>query len=80
VVGLSRSFLTAGAKGVIVSLWRVNDDATAFLMTQLYDHLEQGGGNRAQALRKAMLATRERYGEPEAWAAFTFIGLEPGVR
>lgn len=77
VVGLARSFLAAGAKGVIVSLWRLDDDATAFLMTRLYRHLQRTG-NRAGALREAMLATRGHYPDPGRWAGFTFIGIEPG--
>jgi CHAT domain-containing protein len=76
VVGLARSFLTAGAQGVVVSLWEVDDEATAFLMSQFYRHLKQGN-DRAGALRQAMLDTRERHQDPRLWAAFTFIGVEP---
>lgn len=77
VVGLARSFLAAGAKGVVVSLWEVDDAATAFLMEAFYQHLAQGEC-RAHALREAMRITRahERYREPWWWAAFTFIGPE----
>jgi len=77
VVGLARSFLAAGAKGVVVSLWKVDDQATAFFMDTFYEHLARGGG-RADALRVAMLETRRRYRDPRQWAAFTFIGVEPG--
>jgi CHAT domain-containing protein len=76
VVGLARSFLAAGAKGVVVSLWKVDDQATAFLMDTFYEHLARGGGGRADALRQAMLAARGRYPDPRRWAAFTFIGVE----
>lgn len=72
VIGLSRSFLAAGAGNVIVSLWQVPDDATAQLMIEFYrqrQHLDN-----AQALRQAMLTTREKYEDPVAWAAFTLIG------
>ncbi|MEM7064440.1 MAG: CHAT domain-containing protein [Cyanobacteria bacterium P01_B01_bin.77] len=72
VIGLSRSFLAAGADNVMVSLWQVPDDATAELMIEFYrqrQHLDN-----AQALRQAMLTTRQNYGNPLAWAAFTLIG------
>ncbi|MEM7796672.1 MAG: CHAT domain-containing tetratricopeptide repeat protein [Cyanobacteria bacterium P01_C01_bin.118] len=72
VIGLSRSFLAAGAENVMVSLWQVPDDATAQLMLEFYrqrQHLDN-----AQALRQAMLATRQQYQDPLAWAAFTLIG------
>jgi CHAT domain-containing protein len=78
VIGLARSFLAAGAKGVVVSLWEVDDEATAFLMTEFYGHLKRAG-NRAGALREAMLATRDRYPDPGMWAGFIFIGIEPGI-
>jgi len=76
VVGLARSFLVAGAKGVVVSLWQANDEATEQLMAAFYDHLERTG-DRAGALREAMLATRKSFPEPGKWAGFTFIGIEP---
>ncbi len=72
VIGLSRSFLAAGANNVMVSLWQVPDDATAQLMIEFYrqrQHLDN-----AQALRQAMLTTRQVHEDPVAWAAFTLIG------
>lgn len=71
VIGLSRSLLAAGAGSVIVSLWAVPDAPTAELMTQFY---QQNKGDRAQALRQAMLKTLQTYPHPKDWAAFTLIG------
>ena len=73
VVGLSRSFLTAGVDSVVVSLWRVPDDATSLLMRQFYIQLRQQP-NRAIALQQAMLYTRDTYVEPHTWAAFSLFG------
>lgn len=73
VIGLSRSFIVAGASSVIVSLWMVPDAPTAQLMTQFYQSL-QTNSNKAAALRSAMLTTMKQYPEPYAWAAFTLIG------
>ncbi|HIK18806.1 MAG TPA: tetratricopeptide repeat protein [Leptolyngbyaceae cyanobacterium M33_DOE_097] len=73
VIGLSRALFSAGTPSVIVSLWAVPDAPTAFLMTEFYKKLETTG-DKAQALRQAMLSTLERYPKPREWAAFTLIG------
>jgi len=73
VVGLSRSLLTAGVSSLVVSLWQVPDDATALLMSQFYNNLQQGL-DKATALRNAMLTTRTNHPQPSNWAAFTLIG------
>ncbi|MGK7890820.1 MAG: CHAT domain-containing protein [Leptolyngbyaceae cyanobacterium] len=72
VVGLSRSFLTAGVNHVVVSLWAVDDDSTAALMTEFYQQLQQGK-TVAIALRNAMIATRHQHSHPSKWAAFTLF-------
>ncbi|NEQ67597.1 MAG: CHAT domain-containing protein [Symploca sp. SIO2D2] len=73
VVGLSRSFISAGVPSVIVSLWQVPDGPTASLMTQFYQSLSSNP-DKAQALRSAMLATMKQHPDPKDWAAFTLIG------
>ena len=73
VVGLSRSLLVAGAQSTVVSLWAVPDAPTAALMKDFYAELRQGE-NKAQALRKAMLQTQEKYPDPINWAAFVLVG------
>src|SRR5205823_7032225 len=52
IVGLTRAFMFAGAPRVVVSLWKVDDDATAALMTKFYEEFKQGVG-AARALRDA---------------------------
>lgn len=73
VVGLSRSFITAGVPSIVVSLWAVPDSPTALLMTEFYKALQRNL-DKAQALRQAMLKTMEQYPNPNDWAAFTLIG------
>lgn len=73
VVGLSRSFITAGIPSLIVSLWAIPDAPTTFLMTEFYRNWQQTG-NKAQALRQAMLTTMKQHPDPRNWAAFTLIG------
>jgi len=73
VIGLSRSLALAGAPSVIVSLWAVPDAPTASLMTEFYRQLDKNQ-DKAQALRQAMLITKQQYPNPKDWAAFTLIG------
>jgi CHAT domain-containing protein/Tfp pilus assembly protein PilF len=71
--GLTRAFLYAGTPAVLSSLWNVEDDSTAFLMTRFYTHLRQGAG-RAESLRLAQIETRKRFPHPYQWAAFVLTG------
>ena len=73
VIGLSRSLITAGVPSIVVSLWKVPDAATALLMTEFYKNLKRSP-DKAQALRQAMLTTKQQYPDPLNWAAFTLIG------
>lgn len=73
VIGLSRSFITAGVPSVIVSLWAVPDAPTADLMQAFYQQLKHNL-DEAQALRQAMLKTLKTHPNPKDWAAFTLIG------
>jgi CHAT domain-containing protein/tetratricopeptide (TPR) repeat protein len=73
VIGLSRSFISAGVESVIVSLWSVRDVETSKLMKYFYQTL-QDNPDKASALRQAMLMTMKDKPEPLYWAAFTLIG------
>jgi CHAT domain-containing protein len=73
VLGLARSWMTAGASNVVVSLWAVSDESTAYLMEQFYSALANQP-NYAIALRQAMLKTMEKYPSPYDWSAFMLMG------
>ncbi|MEM1427726.1 MAG: CHAT domain-containing protein, partial [Cyanobacteria bacterium P01_H01_bin.130] len=73
VEGLARSFAAAGATSTVVSIWKVPDDATAVLMADFYRQL-QAGAPKADALRHAMLTTRETFPQPYNWSAFMLLG------
>jgi CHAT domain-containing protein/tetratricopeptide (TPR) repeat protein len=73
VTGLARAFLYAGSRGVVCSLWSVDDRETAALMTQLYGGLK-GGKPAADALRAAKLAMIRAGKPPVYWAPFVLIG------
>jgi CHAT domain-containing protein len=74
VIGLSRSFMAAGAPSVVVSLWAVPDAPIAELMTTFYKNLELRM-DKAQALRQAMLITMKQHPKPLDWAGFMLLGL-----
>ena len=76
LMGLSRAFLYAGVPRVVVSLWNVNDRATARLMAALYRRLLREGDRPAAALRAAQLeiAKQRRWSSPYYWAAFVEQG------
>jgi CHAT domain-containing protein len=74
--GLTRGFMYAGARRVVVSLWNVNDKATAALMQRLYVGMLRSNKTPAAALRAAqieMLRTRQ-WQSPYFWAAFVMQG------
>jgi CHAT domain-containing protein len=82
VRGLQQSFLAAGARTVVVSLWRVPDKDTTTLMTAFYERVLKGE-RAAAALRQAMLAVRAQRKaagqsqHPLHWGGFILIG-DPG--
>jgi len=72
VVGLTRGFLYAGSRSIVASLWKVDDEATAYLMTRFYGALK--GTSKREALRLAQIETRKKYPHPYYWAAFQLTG------
>jgi CHAT domain-containing protein len=75
IIGLPRGFLYAGAKSVIASLWKVNDEATAKLMAALYTRIQKGE-TPSSALRGAQLEMVQdrQWSNPYYWAAFALQG------
>jgi CHAT domain-containing protein len=75
ILGLTRSFLHAGARSVLASLWAVRDAGTADLMLRFYGHLKHGL-TKDEALRAAQseLLRQPSTGHPSHWAAFQLFG------
>jgi CHAT domain-containing protein len=73
MVGMTRSFLVAGAENVGVSLWSISDEATVEFMTRLYTKvLKQGTAfKEAYYQVKNEFRTHEKWSHPLYWAAFT---------
>jgi CHAT domain-containing protein len=74
LVGLAWSVMQAGAPRVLVSLWPVDDQATADLMGHFYEALLHRGLSPPAALRHAQRRTAERWPSPFHWAGFTLYG------
>ena len=75
-VGLTHSFISAGSRSVVASLWKVDDRATATLMADLYQSMLQKGMSPAAALRAAKLKVMQdkRWTAPYFWAGFVVQG------
>lgn len=76
VFGLQRGFKKAGANSILMSLWKVDDEATQILMAQFYKNWLSGQSKR-QALLSAQKFLRKtedgKYDKPKYWAAFILL-------
>ena len=72
VYGLQRAIMVAGANNLLMSLWKVDDDATAFLMTSFYSEWE--GQKNPDEFREIQIALRKKYPHPFYWGAFVMLG------
>jgi CHAT domain-containing protein len=74
-IGLTRSFLHAGAASVVASLWQVADRSTADLMIGFHGQLDRSP-RKSDALRRAKLQLigKGRFAHPYYWAPFVLVG------
>ncbi len=73
LLGLVRGFFYAGAPSLLLSLWTVDDEATAELMKDFYTSL-RGGLRPAAALRAAQLRQMRERPHPFFWSPFVLTG------
>ncbi|NJM72328.1 MAG: CHAT domain-containing protein [Scytonema sp. RU_4_4] len=73
-LGLAGVAVRAGARSTVATLWSVDDQSTAQLMSQFYQELENTTVTKAEALRRAQLALLKTYEIPYFWAAYVLIG------
>jgi CHAT domain-containing protein len=79
IIGFAQAFIEAGANGVLVSLWNVNDQSTAVFMTSFYSHLsKQNTVSKALALTKREFINGDygdEYRKPFYWAPYIYYGI-----
>ena len=85
IVGMTRAFMYAGAKSVVVSLWNVEDQSTSLLMQRFHQRLKNGE-SKGEALRQAKLdmmqetieldsiGMKQSLASPFFWAPFVLVG------
>jgi CHAT domain-containing protein len=73
VYGLQRAFQVAGARNLIMSLWKVDDAVTLELMTGFFRHWLNGKSKQA-AFVQAQKEIRAKYPQPYYWGAFVMLG------
>lgn len=72
VYGLQRAFKLAGAKKILMSLWKVGDEPTSMLMQEFYKSLLEGN-NPNKALDIAKRKVRTVYLSPKDWGGFVLL-------
>ena len=76
VYGLQRGFKKAGANTILMSLDKVDDEATKILMVEFYKNL-MSGKSKHQSLKDAQKYLRQvdngKYDKPEYWASFIML-------
>ena len=75
VYGLQRAFLVAGARTLVMSMFKVDDDATQQLMVSFYRKWLTTGKMR-ESFIEAKKEVRNTYQDPIYWGAFIMIGME----
>lgn len=83
LVGLTRGFMYAGASRVLVSLWRVDDQATSQLMVKFYQGMLTEGLSPVAALRQAQIKMQQNEASewipPYYWSGFVLQGEWQGI-
>lgn len=78
VFGLQRGFKIAGAKSLVMSLWKVNDEATFMLMSEFYANIAKGQDIN-EAFRNSQTTLRTindgEFSDPKYWAAFILLDV-----
>ncbi|MBH8572233.1 CHAT domain-containing protein [Nostocaceae cyanobacterium CENA369] len=75
-LGLAGIAVRAGARSTLASLWNLDDESTAELMSQFYRELTSKQLTKAEALRQAQLALLKnpKYQHPIFWAPYVLVG------
>lgn len=72
-MGLQRAFKIAGARSVIMSLWKVDDQTTKEMMTTFYNLWLIDGLSKQAAFKQAQKRMKEKHKDPYHWGAFVLL-------
>ena len=72
VVGLQRAFKMAGVQTLIMTLWKVDDKATSYMMVNFYNQL-LSGKDKHDAFRIAKKMVKDKFKDPFYWAPFIML-------
>lgn len=84
--GLARGFLSAGARGLLVSQWVLRNDVANRLVPDVLLGTTGSDGSRAESLRAAMQKVSDdksqdesgrSFAHPAAWAVLQYVGADP---
>ncbi|HQQ98174.1 MAG TPA: CHAT domain-containing protein [Cyclobacteriaceae bacterium] len=73
-VSPASGFLQNGVKSVVASLWKVDDEATALLMTGFYKNIKTMNPVDALRLSQRTVAANPKFNHPYYWAGFILLG------
>jgi CHAT domain-containing protein len=73
LIGLTRGFLSAGSPSVLLSLWTVDDEATAQLMMRFYEDLRTTQ-SPSRSMRTAQIGMLKERPHPFFWSPFVLVG------
>ena len=75
-LGLAGMAVRSGARSTLATLWSVNDESTAELITEFYQELAKGNLSKSEALRLAQIKILQNpaYSHPFFWSPFVLIG------
>lgn len=74
VFGLQRGFKKAGAGSILMSLWKVDDDATCLFMTEFYNNLLNPGSGATGDKQKSLELARKAVMSRPDWHDFKYWG------
>lgn len=74
IIGLQSAFKKAGVQTLVLTLWSINDKATAAFTKSLFTHIEKGK-NKRDAFELAIIDLRRSplFGDPVYWAPFILL-------
>ena len=74
VYGLRKAFSDAGARNIIMSLWKVDDKVTQEFMTRFYEIWLNEKTSIREAFNRTQLEIKAKYPQPFYWGAFILVG------